>query len=254
MTASSPLKDKPLRNPGQSLDEEIQELFDDKIVSALWVTMALFLVAVLEWFAYWRHLPRQPVTYTAMALLAAAYTTWRFFKVRKRMRALRQGRDGERVVGQYLDDRCASDTRIFHDVPGSGFNLDHVVISPNGVFVVETKTISKPSPQSRVTIRGEQLLVAGRPLDRDPITQVRAQIGWLTRILEESTGKRFPVKGAVVFPGWFVEPPSGPKLDIWVLEPKALPAFIEREPQRLPMSDVSLAAFHLSRYVRTSTK
>jgi hypothetical protein len=74
-------------------------------------------------------------------------------------------------------------------------------------------------------------------------------------VLEESTGKRFPVKGAIVFPGWFVEPPpGGTKLDIWVLEPKALPGFIEREPERLPMSDVSLAAFHLSRYVRTSAK
>ena len=36
----------------------------------------------------------------------------------------------------------------------------------------------------------------------------------------------------------------------WVLEPKALPSFIEREPARIEMSDVALAAFHLSRYVR----
>jgi hypothetical protein len=42
------------------------------------------------------------------------------------------------------------------------------------------------------------------------------------------------------------------KRDIWVLEPKALPSFIEHEPRRLSDSDVTLAAFHLGRYVRTA--
>ncbi len=35
----------------------------------------------------------------------------------------------------------------------------------------------------------------------------------------------------------------------WVLEPKALLAFIENERTRVPDSDVALAAYHLSRYV-----
>lgn len=38
----------------------------------------------------------------------------------------------------------------------------------------------------------------------------------------------------------------------WVLEPKALPAFIENEPETLAERDVAMAAFHLSRYVRVA--
>jgi hypothetical protein len=38
---------------------------------------------------------------------------------------------------------------------------------------------------------------------------------------------------------------------VWVLEPKALPAFIEQERAQSAPADVSLAAYHLSRYVRT---
>lgn len=36
-----------------------------------------------------------------------------------------------------------------------------------------------------------------------------------------------------------------------MLEPKALPAFIEAEPESISAPDVSLAAYHLSRYVRS---
>lgn len=68
--------------------------------------------------------------------------------------------------------------------------------------------------------------------------------------MESRTGKKYPVRPVVVFPGWFVEQcvPRGP---IWVLEPKALPAFIEKEPVSLLPSDVALASFHLSRYLRS---
>jgi hypothetical protein len=68
--------------------------------------------------------------------------------------------------------------------------------------------------------------------------------------LQESTVKRFLVRGVVVFPGWFVEQ-RGQRGDVWVLEPKALPAFIERAPEMIAASDVALAADHLSRYVRS---
>jgi hypothetical protein len=71
--------------------------------------------------------------------------------------------------------------------------------------------------------------------------------------LKRSTGKRFFVRGVVVFPGWFVEQ-RGPRGDVWVLEPKALPAFIENAPAMIAPSDVELAAYHLSRYVRSEAE
>jgi hypothetical protein len=163
------------------------------------------------------------------------------------------GRDGERVVGQFLDGLRVNGARIFHDVPAQGFNLDHVVISDRGVYVIETKTYSKPHADAKVTFADGKLLVAGRAMDRDPIKQVRGEIDWLRRMLEESTSKRFAVRGVVVFPGWWVDPaPESIKAQAWVLEPKALPGWIEKEPVSIAPTDVSLAAFHLSRYIRTA--
>jgi hypothetical protein len=53
----------------------------------------------------------------------------------------------------------------------------------------------------------------------------------------------------IVFPGWFVDPmPKGAR-EVWVLNPKALPSFIENEPVVLPQEDVMMAAYYLSRYI-----
>jgi hypothetical protein len=41
---------------------------------------------------------------------------------------------------------------------------------------------------------------------------------------------------------------------IWLLEPKALPAFLEQAPQRLTVEDRKLVAFPLSRFIRSEER
>ena len=143
---------------------------------------------------------------------------------------------------------------MFHDVPGEQFNLDHVVLSSRGFFVIETKTYTKPKRgEARVSLAGKSILVGSFKLARDPVVQAQAGARWLSELLENSTGKRFPVRSAIVFPGWWVERMSEAwkRSDLpWVLEPKALPAFIASLPTRFEDADVKLASFHLSRYIR----
>ena len=90
--------------------------------------------------------------------------------------------------------------------------------------------------------------------DRDPVIQAKAQATWLRNLLAESTGKSFDVFPVPLFPGWFTEQPPASLRPLWVLEPKALPSFIEREPPRLAAAESKLAAYHLSRYIRAGQK
>jgi hypothetical protein len=222
---------------------------------------ALFMVILsgLEWAAVHWHIPRQPWLYTGLAVLATLYAALKFWRVWGRLQRLKLGRDGERVVGQYLERLRADGADVFHDVPGEGFNVDHVVLSTHGFYAIETKTRSKPPRgDARVVLTDAGLVVNGFRPDRDPLVQAQAGAKWLSQLLEESTGKRFPVRGVVLFPGWFVEPMSttwrsAPERP-WVLEPKALPAFIENEQPGIADSDLKLAAYHLSRYIRTANK
>ena len=247
----SPLKSKPLRNPGQSLDEQIHDLIYDQISAPLFLAVIAVLFAGLEWLRYFRPHDPAPVVYSFGAILLVIYAAFRIYKAWPGLRALKLGRDGEKAVGQFLDVLRERGYRVFHDVIGDSFNLDHVLIGPAGVFTVETKTYSKPmTGNPAVVLDGEKVLVNGFEPDRDPIVQARAQASWLRELLAESTGRNFEVTPVIVYPGWFVEY-TGPKnRTIWVLNPKGRPAFLDHAPPQLSRDDVQLASFHLGRVVR----
>lgn len=248
----SPLKAKPLRNPGQSVAEFRHRLFEEKLEEpAIWA-IGLLVLAIQEIVGWYWDLPRHPVVFGVMALIALAFLIWRIRTVKPKMRNLAQAVEGEMAVGQFLENLRAIGYKVFHDIPGEGFNVDHVIIGPAGAFTVETKTWSLP-PNSRAEISfdGEKLLRAGLKPDRDPVAQARAQISWLRELLEESTGRTFPVRGIILIPGWYVTQGEVANRELWVLNPKRLLKFLRREPERLPPEDVSLASSHLGRYIRS---
>lgn len=247
--SKSPLKAVPLHNPGQSLDEEIQRVLDDKFAPYALAMIASIVFAVLEWWRWYMNLLPNPMIYSLMALIVTPVCFYKLIKTRKFLRQLRLGRDGEKAVGQYLEELRVKGHRVLHDIVGDGFNVDHVIFSPKGIFVIETKTINKPKKgEARIFVSDEKLLLNGNTMERDPVVQAKAAARWIADLLKESTGKKFHVKPVVVFPGWFVE---GRRLDAWVLNPKALPTFIDNEKPVIKPEDVQLATYHVARYIRT---
>ena len=249
----SPLKDKPLRNPGQSLDRHILDVILDQQVKYAIYGMVVWLALVFNWSYYFSQKPIPPFWFTLFALAFFAFCYYKIKTAAKKIEPLKQGRDGEKAVGQYLELLRQQGAKVFYDIPGDGFNLDHVVIAPSGVYVIETKTYSKPDKgQSRITYTGDTLIYHDGFKDDNPLVQVKAAANWLKQIIKESIGKEFDVKKVVLFPGWFIEPTAESKQsDVWVLNPKALGAFIANSGVRLSGEDLNMVAYHLSRFVRT---
>jgi hypothetical protein len=237
----SPIKDRPLRLAGQSLQEERDALFDGPILFAGVLAMVAIILALSEWIRYFRQSPPNPWFYTVVAGITVLCAAWVFARTIPRIRALRQGILGERAVGQFLERLREQGYHLFHDIVGSNFNIDHVLIGPAGIFTVETKT--------RCT--GDRLRIGKFEPDRNPIIQAKAQASWLRQLLAESTGRTFEVQPVVLFPGWFVEQDAESRQHAWVLEPKALPAFLAHQAQRLSPEEITLASFHLSRFIRS---
>jgi hypothetical protein len=251
--ARSPIKDKPLRLPGQSIAEEREDLLDSSVEQPLIFALFIVVLAAFEWWRDFTDMKPSPVIFTLAALLTVLYAAIRIWRVMPKLRALRQGLEGERAVGQFLERLREQGYQVFHDVVGSGFNVDHVLVGPAGVFTVETKTWSKPtSGNAQVTFDGTSIRAGIHEPDRDPVVQAKAQASWLKSVLLESTGRKFDVKPVIVFPGWYVLNSSGTFKEVWVLEPKALPSFLGNEPSRLSVEEAKLASFHLSRMIRTS--
>ena len=252
----SPIKRRPLRNPGDSLDDEIQEVVWSQFAVYYFLAGLFVVVAALEWFRWFTKSDPTPKLFSVIALCAAAlaaYKTWGAFR---RVHNLKLGRDGERAVGQFLERLRERGAQVIHDFPGEKFNIDHVVVHQSGIYAIETKTYSKPDRgESKILFDGQSVRIPGRKLERDPVQQARAQAKWLQDLILETSGKRVPVRPVVVFPGWFVVPTAEAKSsDVWVLNPKALPAFIEHSDTQLVEADVHMVASHLTRYVRDVLK
>ena len=60
----------------------------------------------------------------------------------QRVKAWQQGADGEVAVGHFLDQLTEfADVVVFHDrrIRGTKANIDHIVVSPAGVYVIDAK-------------------------------------------------------------------------------------------------------------------
>jgi nuclease-like protein len=254
MEKKSPIKDKPLRYAGQSLDEQIHKLVNEGALPYILGTFFIFCFAGYEWLRYFTNLQPSPFTVSFVAIVLAIFSAIKVRTIFRKVKAYKLGREGERVVGQYLESVRENGNRIFHDLIGDNFNIDHVIISTKGIFVIETKTYSKPAKGfSKIRFDGETLNIQGLGLQTEPIIQVKAAASWIKKILIETTGKEFQIKPVILFPGWYVESPTqANKSGIWVLNPKALPKFIEKRRDSISYNDMMMVSYHLSRFIRIS--
>jgi Nuclease-related domain. len=247
----SPLHDNPLRYAGQSLDAEIERINFNDIIQPIIYATSFSVLAITAWVNYIRIL-LNPFILTLAAIIALFIATIKLISARKKKDQLILARDGEKIVAENLDILKRDGDTVFHDILGDHFNIDHVVLSLHGIFIVETKTRSKSYRKNpSVVYDGKRVLIDGRESDRNPVEQVIAQANWLSKQIQSSTGKQFPIRPVIVFPGWFVEP-SSQDTPVWVLNPKALPSFIQREPISISESDLCLLSYHLSRIIRSN--
>ncbi len=249
----SPIIDKPLRYVAQSGDEALENLLFDKVLAYYVTAVICSLVCAFEWIRYFQPRTNRPLLSSVLLVFVCIVCSYKIFKHIKKVKALKQGRDGERAVGQYLELFREEGCHIYHDILGDSFNVDHVVISTKGVFVIETKTYSKPiNGSAKITFDNGQILINGRESLSDIVTQVKAATSFVEKILIESTGKKLDAFPVVLFPGWYIEGRGNRQGKMWVLEPKAFRKFINARPDKLSPEDVRLASYHLSRFIRTT--
>lgn len=73
-----------------------------------------------------------------------------------------RGAMGEQSTGTVLDAMASRRWKVWHDlaVPGSRANIDHLVVGPTGVWLVDTKTTA-----GSINTRWGKVRIAGRHLD-----------------------------------------------------------------------------------------
>jgi len=240
---------KPLRYAGQSSEEKIVGLQRDVFFYIL-ITGSVILLAIYEWWHWYRDIPPQPIAAFSLAAIVGVYSYLKIRKIQKQINNYKVGRLGEIEVGQELDKLKEKGFKIFHDIVSKDtdkvFNIDHVVVSQHGIFSIETKAYSMPAiGDTKISFDGKSILVPGQQPDDKPVNQAHANARWLGQRLEDVTGKRFAVMPVLVFLRWYVVETKKTK-DIWVINPKMLLKRILQRPVSLSLEDVALIADRLS--------
>lgn len=185
------------------------------------------------------------------------YYGWLMIRELPQGRKLRQAIRAEQATAQELAASLAGDNRIIHDVQAGDFNIDHFVITPAGVFSVETKSRLKPpvgNGSPRVKYNGKQLEFPGW-METKPIDQAARQAKWLADYLQKATGERFPVFAVLALPGWYIDygvrmteqmvRVINPKNSGWLLLPG-------KQPTRLEPPAIQRTAFQIEKLAQVA--
>ena len=71
-----------------------------------------------------------------------------------------------------------------------------MLVAPSGVYIIETKTYSKPDKgEARIIYTGDTLIHHNGFKDDKPLIQVKAGANWLKQLIKESTGRDIDGKG-----------------------------------------------------------
>jgi glucan phosphoethanolaminetransferase (alkaline phosphatase superfamily) len=91
----SPLKDRPLRYVGQSTDEAIDNLLNDKVLLSFVLIIVLVISVILEWMRYFTPATHPPVLITIIFALTSAFYIYKIFKQLRKFKRLKLGREGK---------------------------------------------------------------------------------------------------------------------------------------------------------------
>jgi len=213
----SPLKGYKLwRNPGESLRGQI-----DDSTAEIMTFIAAIPISILaytpfyysQFFALTKGKPVGLNFYLALTLNSALiiYCIWRIIRTWSEKHNYLLGLDGETFVGQQLNHLMLLGCRVFHDFgTAKQGNIDHIVVSPTGVFVIETKGKYKPDKKrgkadAKVIYDGKKLKFSDVFETDHPIQQAKELAITLSKELSGSIGKKIPVTPVVALPGWWVE-------------------------------------------------
>ncbi len=153
---------------------------------------------------------------------------------------------GEEAVGRRLNELASETLRVLHDrrIPGSSANIDHIAVTPTGVYVIDPKRYRGQRPLLKVEgglirPRVEKLVVGSR--DRTKLVDgMLKQIDVVREVLDNRT----PIVGVLCFvdADWPLIGGSFRTRGVEVLWPKKLHPMLQAHG---PMGPDSILEVHL---------
>lgn len=233
------------RLPGQALREEQDKIIDSLINEPAAIMFVGWVVLVIECMHKFSKIAPSVWLGAIVALCTTAYAIRKICTARNELRKYRRGEEGERVVAQAIEqDLIPLGYFAFHDIPlekdGRRFNIDHLLIGPNGIFVIETKNYTKPAKGSpEVRYDGKEILWSGiKHKDRDEISQAMSAALSAKTLISEIAGVNVYVHPVICAVGWYAKSTDLYGRPVLLTMEKTLKSTIPKVEARQHLSDI----------------
>lgn len=208
----SPLTSDLLRSPGYSLRLKIDDLSLNLFgyCSLILLFPQLFYSMYFSKGAFGIEVNQVDIWICVFFIaLSYLYFTYLFIRDVKVRRKLVVGYEAELAVGQELNHLMRDGYWVYHDFPAENFNIDHVIVGPNGVFAIETK--GRPKQKDKSGLINGEVFYDGKSLkfpswtEKTPIEQANRQAEWLEKWLTSAVGEPISVGPVIALPGWYIK-------------------------------------------------
>lgn len=217
-----PLTRGMLRPPGHHLAERIASAQFD-FASLLFMPPLAGSLLGLLYFASAFFTGQAPGELTAglyliPVIFIGLYCAWKAISLFQKIKRLKLGWEGELATAEELNRLTRLGYEVFHDVPAEGFNVDHVVVGPSGLYAIETKARTKQkrgkaTSSWRATYDGKKIDFAGFS-DAKPIEQATRNAKWLSQWLSAASGEKVSATPVVALPGWYIDRKARPAVRV----------------------------------------
>ncbi|WP_020410241.1 nuclease-related domain-containing protein [Hahella ganghwensis] len=210
----NPLTKDLLRPPGHSVNKRLQEAQFNVITEMGVACIAFYYPPTYLGILYYFEGSVAPLVAASVIIVMSIVLIMTLAKVFKNARnvfTLKLGYECEIAVAQELDRLMLLGYRVFHDIQGDEFNIDHIVVGPNGVFAIETKGRRRPmSKEVDKRSRHKVTCYDGRLefpswTETEVFNQANRQAKWTSKWLSSATGNPITAMPVIVLPGWYIE-------------------------------------------------
>jgi hypothetical protein len=179
--------------PGATALSEYHRLLRAHIARAVPKLLMIVLATTALTVIAWQFLP----LLAAAIIVAGGGLAWRAGRVPGNVSAWRRGGRGEKATARLLGPLTRHGFTIFHDLamPNSDINIDHLVIGPTGVWMIDSK-----SWRSRTVVDGDGQLWRGRVAASRTVRTAWEEAVEVARLFQ-ATGLEYGVNPVLVVHG-----------------------------------------------------